>query len=374
MAAETLTHSPSPHRFQQHVGFDNIASNEAPTKENPISLTLNFRHDGYQKTRSSRTFMVGVDDNSYSDHALQWLLDELVDDGDEIVCVRVIETQVRPSDKSYQDAAKQLMQHIQSKNIKDLAISLVVEYAVGKLHNTFQSFIAIHEPSMLIVGTKGRSLDSVQGFFSSYNSFSKYCLQYSPVPVVVVRPNEKREKKKAKRAQDPGRHSYISILGGQKHEADSDNNSIYELEPTIAPDEEAHRVAVAVGLPAAFDPTIKPLDVNALLTRSGGRRAPTPTPEPASMLDPTVRSPGPLETITKEPGDPSPDPSPDSEGDDSEYEEVFDVTSGEEALKKERLHKMESNEGAALKVMQSRKMSTESIDDEDEGGAKTGNG
>lgn len=87
--------------------------------------------------------MVGVDDNSYSDHALQWLLDELVDDGDEIVCVRVIETQVRPSDKSYQDAAKQLMQHIQSKNVKDLAISLVVEYAVGKLHNTFQSFVSI---------------------------------------------------------------------------------------------------------------------------------------------------------------------------------------------------------------------------------------
>lgn len=146
MAAETLTHSPSPHRFQQHVGFDNIASNEPPTKENPISLTLNFRHDGYQKTRSSRTFMVGVDDNSYSDHALQWLLDELVDDGDEIVCVRVIETQVRPSDKSYQDAAKQLMQQIQSKNIKDLAISLVVEYAVGKLHNTFQSFVSISHP------------------------------------------------------------------------------------------------------------------------------------------------------------------------------------------------------------------------------------
>lgn len=224
---------------------------------------------------------------------------------------------------------------------------------------------------MLIVGTKGRSLDTVQGFFSSYNSFSKYCLQYSPVPVVVVRPNEKREKKKAKRAQDPSRHSYLSILAGQPHEADSDNNSTYELEPTIAPDEEAHRVAVAVGLPAAFDPTIKPLDVNAILARGGGRRAPTPVTEPQSMLDLTARPQGPLRPVDKEVGNPSPE----SEGDDSdEYEEEFEVATGEEALKKERLHKMESNEGAALKVMQSRKMSTESIDDEDDGGAKTGNG
>ncbi|KAK7937887.1 uncharacterized protein PG986_014755, partial [Apiospora aurea] len=369
MATETLTPSSSPHRFQQHVGFDNITSNEPPTKDNPISLTLNYRHNGYQKTRSSRTFMVGVDDNSYSDHALQWLLDELVDDGDEIVCVRVIETQVRSSDKSYHDAASQLQKHIQSKNVKNLAIALVVEYAVGKLHNTFQSFIKIHEPSMLIVGTKGRSLDSVQGFFSSYNSFSKYCLQYSPVPVVVVRPNEKREKKKAKRAQDPGRHSYLSILAGQKHEADSDNNSTYELEPTIDPDEEAHRVAMAVGLPAAFDPTIKPLDVDAILARGGGKRAATPTREPASMLDLAERGQEPLAPVNKE-GDPVPDPSPDSDGEDSEFEEVFDVTSGaDEAEKKERLHKMESNEGAALKTS-GRKMSTESIDDEDEGGLR----
>ncbi|KAK8091935.1 hypothetical protein PG997_002296 [Apiospora hydei] len=356
MATETLTPSSSPHRFQQHVGFDNITSNEPPTKDNPISLTLNYRHNGYQKTRSSRTFMVGVDDNSYSDHALQWLLDELVDDGDEIVCVRVIETQVRSSDKSYHDAASQLQKHIQSKNVKNLAIALVVEYAVGKLHNTFQSFIKIHEPSMLIVGTKGRSLDSVQGFFSSYNSFSKYCLQYSPVPVVVVRPNEKREKKKAKRAQDPGPTTTALT------------NSNPPSTPTKKP-------IVSRWRSGCLPHSIRRSN---LLTSTqywlgGGKRAATPTREPASMLDLAERGQEPLAPVNKE-GDPVPDPSPDSDGEDSEYEEVFDVTSGaDEAEKKERLHKMESNEGAALKTS-GRKMSTESIDDEDEGGAKTGNG
>lgn len=88
--------------------------------------------------------MVGVDDNAYSDHALQWLLDELVDDGDEVVCVRVIETQMRLTNHAYQEAAQVLMDNIQSKNKKNLAISLVVEYAVGKLHNTFQHLVCIH--------------------------------------------------------------------------------------------------------------------------------------------------------------------------------------------------------------------------------------
>lgn len=142
MITETLTESPRSQRFESHVAFDNIPLGES-TEYNPISFTLNHRHAGFQFRRRHRTFMVGVDDNSYSDHALQWLLDELVDDGDEIVCVRVIETQVRLTDKQYQEDAKALMENIQAKNTQNKAIGLVLEYAVGKLHNTFQHLVSI---------------------------------------------------------------------------------------------------------------------------------------------------------------------------------------------------------------------------------------
>ncbi|KAI0476950.1 hypothetical protein F4859DRAFT_504372 [Xylaria cf. heliscus] len=344
MATETLTQSPRSQRFESHVAFDNIPLGDA-TEYNPISFTLNYRHAGFQFKRRHRTFMVGVDDNAYSDHALQWLLDELVDDGDEIVCVRVIETQVRMADKTYQEDAKALMESIQAKNSQNRAISLILEYAVGKLHNTFQHLIKIYQPSMLIVGTKGRSMDGVQGFLVNRSSFSKYCLQYSPVPVVVVRPTEKREKKKAKRAGDPSRQSYISILGGRKHEADNDNSSIYELEPNLTPDEEAHRVAVAVGLPAAYDPTIKPLDISNLVRRSS--RQPPQTRAKARTRKPSRES-------------------------ESEEDEEFDVASGADLLRKEKLQKMESNEGAALRAEMSKSSTGSQDSDEDPpGGAKT---
>ncbi|ORY69599.1 uncharacterized protein BCR38DRAFT_88697 [Pseudomassariella vexata] len=371
MATKTLTQSPRSHRFESHVGFDNVPLGES-TEWNPISFTLNYRHAGFQFTPRTRTFMVGVDDNAYSDHALQWLLDELVDDGDVIVCVRVIETQTRLTNKAYQDDAKALMESIQSKNLKNHAIGLTLEYAVGKLHNTFQHLIKIHQPSMLIVGTKGRSLDGVQGFIVNRNSFSKYCLQYSPVPVVVVRPTEKREKKKAKRKQDPARHSYVTMLAGQKHEADSDNSSMYEMEPKLTQEEEAHQVAAAMGLPAAYDPTIKPIDPQALLGRGGNRRSLFDVPSTAEAVALAASGRVPANRIYKK--------GVESDGEESEYEEEFEITPAEQELKKERLHKMESNEGAALRK-EMRKRRTDSIDEEDEdeddingGGAKTGNG
>lgn len=130
-------------RFQHHVSFDNFAGGE-PTEKNTISFTLNVKHMGYQFKRRSRTFMVGIDENDYSDIALQWMLEELVDDGDEIICLRVVDKDAKVvSDRNverrqYQKEAKDLMQRIQDRNDDNRAISIVLEFAVGKVHATFQ--------------------------------------------------------------------------------------------------------------------------------------------------------------------------------------------------------------------------------------------
>lgn len=139
MAMETLTSQPLD-RFQRHVGFDNVPSGET-SKKVPSSLVLSVRHDGYQPRRRSRTFMVGIDEHPYSDYAIQWLLDELVDDGDEIICVRVIEKEMRVGEKSYHSDAQKVMKSILEKNGSNRAVAFTLEYAVGKLHATFQSLV-----------------------------------------------------------------------------------------------------------------------------------------------------------------------------------------------------------------------------------------
>ena len=72
------------------------------------------------------------------------------------------------------------------------------------------------------------------------NSFSKWCLQYSPVPVIVVRPPEKRLKKKNKRGVDPTRQDYARILkdsGVESHETrgGSRRNSVFVSPPLKVP-------------------------------------------------------------------------------------------------------------------------------------------
>ncbi|KAG8676688.1 hypothetical protein FPOAC1_002695 [Fusarium poae] len=348
--------SPDHKRFQKHVAFDNVPTGE-PTKNNAISFTLNVRHMGYQARRRSRCFMVGVDEHAYSDYALQWLLEELVDDGDEVVCVRVVEKDMRYSNREYREDAQKVMRGILDRNGNNRAINIVLEYAVGKLHTTFQVLIQMYQPAMLIVGTRGRTLGGLQGLVNTRNSFSKYCLQYSPVPVVVVRPTEKRVKKKSKRANDSSRQTYVSMLAATsgKHEADSEASSTYELEIQNSPDEEAHQVARALGLPASFDPTIKPFNHGqALNVKSQG---------PATASSPGEATEN--RRLVKDDASAAGESDDDDDDDESDNDSgEFEVVSGQQALDQEKLkqlHKMEVGEAEALK-----KKVDDDLDDEDD--------
>ena len=209
----------------------------------------------------------------------------------------------------------------------------------------------MYEPAMLVVGTRGRTLGGIQGLVNARNSFSKYCLQYSPVPVVVVRPSEKRIKKKTKRANDATRQTYLGMLAANRgrHEADSEASSMYELEIQISADEEAHQVAKVLGLPASFDPTIKPINASEI----AGRRASGGSSRDANAEDSEnqrVINPASLTGAVA-----------DSDDEEEEEEGEFEVMTGDQALdqqhKMEQLHKMEVGEAAALRM---------GVDEEDE--------
>ena len=99
--------------------------------------------------------------------------------------------------------------------------------------------INLYEPAILVVGTRGKSLGGFQGLLPG--SVSKYCLQHSPVPVIVVRPSTKRDKARQKRANDPDRQEYAKILAKSESliDVNSPRNSFF------ANDEEALAVAAA---------------------------------------------------------------------------------------------------------------------------------
>lgn len=156
-------------RFKHHLSFDNFAY-EGPTNNSAISVTLTSKHTGYQYKKRSRTFMVGVDDHDYSKTALKWALTDLVDDGDEIVCVQVVEqtdmtgkmVNTKKLDRSvYQDKAQSLMGEIQVMNMNTSrqAVSIVLEYALGKAQDTFQKLVFADPSSKMAENADVLSLD-----------------------------------------------------------------------------------------------------------------------------------------------------------------------------------------------------------------------
>ena len=79
---------------------------------------------------------------------------------------------------------------------------------------------------------------------------SKYCLQNSLVPVVVVRPEDKREKKKAKRLANPTRQGYSSILSNATASGEAVPLDVVSGQQKMGEvnEGEAQAVAKAIGL------------------------------------------------------------------------------------------------------------------------------
>lgn len=133
--------------FQPRVSFDTFDKPADFIEEN--SFTLITKHKDYEYTKRSRTFLCGCDDNDYSEYALQWLIDELVDDGDEIVCLRVVEKDdTIAGDRSvekgrYRSEAEAVMKLIQAKNHENKAINLVLEFAVGKVNKVIDEMVSL---------------------------------------------------------------------------------------------------------------------------------------------------------------------------------------------------------------------------------------
>ncbi|KAH7380790.1 hypothetical protein BKA66DRAFT_465467 [Pyrenochaeta sp. MPI-SDFR-AT-0127] len=239
-----LSSPPPPPVFQPRVSFDTFDKPADFIEES--SFTLIAKHKDYEYTKRSRTFLCGFDENEYSVYALQWLINELVDDGDEIVCLRVVEKEDSiAGDRSvetgrYRTEAESTMRDIQSRNHDNKAINLILEFSIGKVNKVIDDMINLYEPAILVVGTRGKSLGGFQGLLPG--SVSKYCLQHSPVPVIVVRPTSKRDKARSKRANDPDRQGYRDILAKSESliDVNSPRNSFF------ANEEEASAVAAAI--------------------------------------------------------------------------------------------------------------------------------
>ena len=142
LSQKRMASPPPPSHYNRGVSFDTFDNKEAATE----SFTLMYKHRDYSNTARSRTFLCGTDAKDYSEYALEWMIDELVDDSDEIVCLRVIEKEdqatIRPRLKYREEAQKLLDSVIYKNQTEDKAISIIMELAVGKVQEIFQQMVS----------------------------------------------------------------------------------------------------------------------------------------------------------------------------------------------------------------------------------------
>ncbi|CEG63298.1 hypothetical protein CU097_004512 [Rhizopus azygosporus] len=240
--------------YVRGVSFDTMTDQDQPD----YSFTLRGKTPGYQRTRRSRTFMVATDLANYSDYALDWAIENLMDDGDEIIVLRVltadlsenrvyVQQTLRKEEQQSKERASVVMNRIMTASGPDMKISAVIEFVIGKVQETIQNMISVYQPSMLIVGTRGMS--ELKGMF--INSVSKYCLQHSPIPVVVVRPEDKIKKQQTKKTKKANRlsgmfrigsHSSLSSLNSKGSE--SSDSEVDEDEPAAIVEKKMQRLSV----------------------------------------------------------------------------------------------------------------------------------
>ncbi|KAJ7496522.1 hypothetical protein FB451DRAFT_1335080 [Mycena latifolia] len=217
--------SPSPHL--SHI-FSPTAPGYTPkvsfdTFENPaasmFSFTLQVKSAGYARTRSTRVFLCAAGPDESGREALDWSLEALVQDGDElIVCRGVDEDAFEKDHNSVREEARQLMLQMQEKSVEydpERKLSLILEYIPGRITNTLDRLIALYRPDSVVVGTRGKKAWQAMSMMGKggIGSVSKYCLTHSPVPIIVVRPERKVKKAVEKRRADPKRGTHFDSEG-----------------------------------------------------------------------------------------------------------------------------------------------------------------
>jgi len=149
--------------------------------------------------------------------ALDWALESLVQDGDELVVFRGFDEEDLAKDHdAIREEARELLQQVQAKSVEydpERKMSVIIEFIAGKVTDNIDRLIALYRPESVVVGTRGQ-----RGMIQSWGaalgapgmgSVSKYCLSRSPVPIIVVRPERKVRKAQAKRKADPKRGKHF---------------------------------------------------------------------------------------------------------------------------------------------------------------------
>jgi nucleotide-binding universal stress UspA family protein len=114
---------------------------------------IQAKSEGYKRSRNTRVLLIAVSPDESGEDALDWAMSELVEDGDEVVAMRVKEMseEERHTEEAHEelrDEAQEILTTVLKKNNEEdgRKISVIVELVVGRVQDMILKMIALYRP------------------------------------------------------------------------------------------------------------------------------------------------------------------------------------------------------------------------------------
>lgn len=126
-----------------------------------FSFTLAVKSENYQTSRATRVFLCAASADESGREALDWCLEVLLQDGDELIVCRGVEQEMldKFDHDIIREEARDLMKEIEAKSVEydpDRKLSIVLEYIPGRITDTLDRLISLYRPDSVVVGTRGK--------------------------------------------------------------------------------------------------------------------------------------------------------------------------------------------------------------------------
>lgn len=84
----------------------------------------------------------------------------------------------------------------------------------GDIKSTILHMVRVYRPESLTIGTRGKQVSTLEKMLGTtpIGNLSKQLIWQCPVPVIIVRPEDRIQKHLIKRLTDPRRHEYADIV------------------------------------------------------------------------------------------------------------------------------------------------------------------
>lgn len=176
-------------RENKTLTFDTYSPNIDVTHYQ-TTMIFEDRHFKFQNT--TRTFLVPFDENVPSVNAVNWTLQNMVDDNDILVVLKVVSLQSvlangvglhRKHCKGLLDKICKIERSGEKKHIK-----IIVEIRIGSVDFALARGIKDFDPTYLVMGTRGIKKAKLTNFLNEDTSLTKHFVDNGRVPVIVLNP------------------------------------------------------------------------------------------------------------------------------------------------------------------------------------------